>query len=947
MAAERPARPGNSKSSAVQPLPAEALRQLLDATSAIVAVKDLEGRYLHVNRAFLVLLGGEERDYLGHTDQQIFSPAMAAQLRANDQRVLAERRELVFEEDLEVDGRLHSYNTRKYPLLDAEGRPWAVCLTAEDVTDARRTDQAMRRVALGISAASGTEVFELTVASVAAVLGVDLAFVAAFEEDSGKRRLSALAMCEEGQVGGNYCYEIRGTPCEMVLAHGFEYYSENAAEMFTGDPDLRAAGYVSYAGYPLMDADGEAAGVLSVCHRGPLPPVGMVQSVLAIFAVRTASELERVRMDRALRDSEQSYRTIFEASQDCIFIHDVDTGALVDVNPRVCETYGYEYDEILKLGPGDLGSGEPPYTQADAEAAMRRARSGAVVKVEWHRRNADGTLAWDEVVLKRVRLAGVDRIMAVTRDITERKEREEALSRSEDRLRATVEAALDCIITIDSGGRIREFNPAAERCFGYRREDTLGRPLAELIVPPRLRQAHQRGMERYLMGGESRMLGRRVELTAMRADGSEFPVELAIAEAQGVDGVVFVGYLRDITLQREAERERAGLEAQLRQAQKMEAIGHLTGGVAHDFNNILTGIMGYLGMADDIARELEHARLQQYLARARHSGTRAADLIQQMLTFSRGRRGDARAMAPAPLVADALRLVRATLPATVVLARKLDDDVPGIMFDAVQLEQILVNLCINARDAMGGQGSLEVSLRGIEVEAAVCTSCQQAFRGRHVVLSVEDTGPGVPDEVLHRMFEPFFTTKAPGQGSGMGLATVHGIVHEHGGHIVVANRSGGGAAFHVLLPPLDHAADPAGADPGEGRAEPEAVAALSGRVLLVDDDETAREFMTDLLGEWGLAVTALAGPLEARAVDAGGARFDVAILDHTMPHMTGLELARRLQAEDRELPVLLYSGYAEQLAAGELAAAGIRAQLSKPVDTAALFKHLETLLARR
>ncbi len=925
-------------------LPAGALRQLLDATSAVVAVKDLEGRYLYVNRAFLELVGGAERDYLGRTDEQIFSPAMAAQLRANDQRVLAERRELVFEEELELNGRLRSYNTRKYPLLDVEGRPWAVCLTAEDVTDARRTDQAMRRVALGISATSGPEVFELTVASAAALLGVDLAFVAAFEHGSERRRLAALAMCEEGRVGGSYCYEIRGTPCEMVLHNGFEYYSENAAEMFTGDADLKAAGYVSYAGYPLLDAAGDAAGVLSVCHRGPLPPRALVESVLAIFAVRTASELERLRMDRALLESEQSYRTIFESSQDCIFIHDIDTGRLVDVNPRVCEVYGYDHDTVLRMSVGELGSGEPPYTQDDAAAAMQRARNGEVVKLEWHRRNADGSLAWDEVVLKRVRLAGVDRILAVTREITERKEREQALARSEDRLRATVEAALDCIIAMDSGGRIREFNPAAERCFGFRREEALGRPLADLIVPPRLRQAHQRGMERYLMGGESRMLGRRVELTAMRADGSEFPVELAIAEAQGVDGVVFIGYLRDITLQREAEQARARLEAQLRQAQKMEAIGHLTGGVAHDFNNILTGIMGYLGMADDIARGLGHARLQQYLARARHSGVRATDLIQQMLTFSRGRRGDARAVAPAPLVADGLRLVRATLPATVVLVRKLDPSTPAIMFDAVQLEQILVNLCINARDAMGGQGTLEINLRCIDIEAAVCTSCQQTFRGRHVVLSVEDTGPGVPDEVLHRMFEPFFTTKAPGQGSGMGLATVHGIVHEHGGHVVVTNRASGGAAFHILLPPLEQVAEAEGPHPEEQRHEPAAV--LAGRVLLVDDDDTARDFMTDLLGEWGLDVTAVDSPLKAAAADGSAARFDVAILDHTMPHMTGLELARRLHAADPGLPLLLYSGYADELEAADLAAAGIRARLSKPVDTAELFQHLEKLLAR-
>jgi PAS domain S-box-containing protein len=488
-------------SAEIRPLPADALRQLLDATSAVVAVKDLEGRHVYVNKGFLDLMGGSEADYLGRTDAELFPAAMAEQLRANDMQVMEECRELVFEESIELDGQTHSYKSRKYPLLDAAGRPWAVCLTAEDVTDTRRTDEALRRVALGISAASGPEVFELTVASVARVLGVDLAFVAALEEGA-VQRLSTLALCVEGIVGGSYCYEVEGTPCAKVMARGFEYYSGNAANLFTGDEMLLVEGYVSYAGYPLIDSTGTPSGVLSICHRGPLPPASMVESILAIFAVRTAAELERVRMDRALRDSELSYRTIFEASEDCIFIHDFDTGAIIDVNARACEIYGYDRDTLLQLSPGDLSTGEPPYTQVDAARHIQRAKAGEIVRVEWHRRNADGSTAWDEVCLKHVKLAGVDRILAVTRDITERKEREQALARSEDRLRATVEAALDCIIVMDSGGRIREFNPAAEACFGYRRAEVLGRSLADLIVPEHLRRAHQHGMERYLQGGE-------------------------------------------------------------------------------------------------------------------------------------------------------------------------------------------------------------------------------------------------------------------------------------------------------------------------------------------------------------------------------------------------------------------------------------------------------------
>jgi PAS domain S-box-containing protein len=945
MLTESPALLADPKDADVQPLSAEALRQLLDASSAIVAVKDLAGRYLYVNRAFLSLTGGDAGDYLGRTDLEIFPRAMAKQLRANDRQVLAEGREREFEEALEIHGTRRIYRVRKYPLVDAEGTPWAVCLSAEDITESRRTDQALRRVALGISAASGPEVFDLTVSNVAAVLGVDLAFVASLEADDASARLSTLAVCEMGEIGGRYGYQVAGTACAEVLARGFNYYSECAAARFKADEMLAAAGYVSYAGYPLLDARGAPAGVLSVCHRGALPPAAMVESVLAVFAVRTAAELERVRMDRALRDSELSYRTIFEASEDCIFIHDFATGAIVDVNARACEIYGYDRETILRLTPGDLSTGEPPFTQDDAARHIARARAGEVVRVEWHRRNADGSTAWDEVCLKRVRLAGVDRILAVTRDITERKAREQALARSENRLRATVDAALDCIIIMDGGGRVREFNPAAEACFGYRRDVVLGRPLADLIVPARFRQAHLQGMERYLRDGTARMLGRRVELTAKRADGSEFPVELAITEAEGADGMVFIGYLRDITLQRKADDARAELEAQLRQAQKMEAIGHLTGGVAHDFNNILTGIMGYLGMAEEIAQAGGNTRLQHYLQRARQSGVRATELIQQMLTFSRGRRGDPRVLPPAPLVLDALRLVRATLPSSVVLSTELDEeDVPAVLFDPVQLEQVLMNLCINARDAMRGQGTIDVRLRPVDLADVVCSSCQKKTSGPYVELAVTDNGPGVPAAILPRMFEPFFTTKAPGQGSGMGLATVHGIVHEHHGHVVVENRATGGVSFRVLLPALELTAEPAALQDSDGRDEPLADTVLRGRVLLVDDDDAVREFMTDLLQAWGLEVISFDDPLQAHATAMAGASFDIAILDYTMPHMTGLELARHLHGLHSPPAMFLYSGYADGLEDDEVAAAGIRARLAKPIDAQELYHQLESVL---
>jgi CheY-like chemotaxis protein len=294
-----------------------------------------------------------------------------------------------------------------------------------------------------------------------------------------------------------------------------------------------------------------------------------------------------------------------------------------------------------------------------------------------------------------------------------------------------------------------------------------------------------------------------------------------------------------------------------------------------------------------------------------------------------------------------LRLVRSTMPSSLVLVVDLEERAPPVMADPVQLEQVLMNLCINARDAMSGRGTLEVRLRSVEARELVCSSCHTAASGRFVELVVADSGPGIPPAVLQRMFEPFYSTKGPGQGSGMGLATVHGIVHEHGGHVTVSNRPEGGAEFRMLFPALDPGTVLLGPGAPGTRSTRPGDAVLRGRVMLVEDDEQVRGFMSDLLREWGLEVAAYNDPLAARLAASEAAAPDVAVLDYTMPHMTGLELARALRARHPALPILLYTGYAEGLRDAELAEAGIRACLAKPVDTAQLFMRLEEILGRR
>ena len=922
------------------------LQQVLDNSSAVVFAKDSQGRYLFVNREFERLSRRPAPEILGRPDEQVFPPEIATRFRYNDLRVLQEQRAIEFEESGDFGEGMRTYLAAKFPLFDSAGLAYAVCGIATDITDRKRLEEALTSAALAVSQSEGESLYRELARYVATILGVDGAFIATFDPAAAcQMRVRAFHL--DGRTRENFSYELQGTPCATVVGHGFRIYPGRLPELFPGDLDFRRLGFESYAGHPLTDAAGRQVGLISVVSRRRLDNHAFVESVLRIFAVRINAELERVAAQDALRTSQASYREIFEASEDAILVHDWHTGAIVDANASACAAYGYNRDELLRVRLADISSGVPPYTEEEGLRWIARARCDGGARFEWQRRSRDGSLHWDEVRLKAARIGGQSRVLAFTREITESKLREQELRESEDRLRATVTAALDCIVVMDHHGRIIEFNPAAEACFGYPRRDAIGRRLSEMMIPSRYREAHERGMARYLAGGAGRFIGRRIEICAMRADGTEFPVELAVGVAQGVQGPIFIGYLQDISELKVAEERRTRLEAQLRQAQKMQAIGQLTGGIAHDFNNLLTGIMGYVALASEREAAAADRRLTGYLAQARRSCERARDLIQQMLMFSRGQRGNPRMLALSPLVEEAVAALRPTLPHALTLTTDLAGTVSTVRADPLQVEQVVLNLCLNARDAVADAGEIHVTVRSRRADGLVCAGCRSVVDGDFVELCVTDTGHGMAPEVVEHIFEPFFSTKENGKGTGMGLAMVHGIVHEHGGHVLVETTPGNGSSLRILWPAQDAALLASEPQPTAGRnAHRPARPILDGSVLVVDDEASVGEFMRELLETWGLQATFVPNGQAALDLVAGTpARFDAVITDQCMPRLNGLQLARALRAVRPGLPVILYSGHGEGLARADLEAAGVRTMLRKPVDPAALEAALSSALA--
>jgi PAS domain S-box-containing protein len=638
---------------------------------------------------------------------------------------------------------------------------------------------------------------------------------------------------------------------------------------------------------------------------------------------------QRKAQEARLRASEEQYRAIFDATADALVLRDAQF-RIVDVNAAYEAMTGTRREQVIGLQSLTLTRGHDPELRRKLhDEAIATGRS---VFFETDGTRPDGSKLVLEVRGVPMSYRGEPHVLYMGRDVTERRLAERAQRASWEQYRAIFDATADSLVLRDEEFRIVDVNPAYEAMSGRPRAEALGRQDVTMSDPEmaaRIRELHQRALAGELVSWEA---------NARRKNGEPFDIEVrgVPISQQGRPHVLYIG--RDISSRKRAEAEREQLEDQLRQAQKMEAIGHLAGGIAHDFNNILQGILGNLTLAAERQAQLADARLGRYIERAQHSAQRARELIRQLLTFSRGQGGERRPVSLPDLVRDASKLLRSTLPATLELHQSIEEPLPRLRLDPVQVEQVVLNLCINARDALRGTGTIRIGVRRPARVRGVCASCRQKVDGSYVELFVRDNGPGIAPEVMDRMFEPFYSTKAPGQGSGMGLSLAHGIVHEHGGHILVDSLPGERTKFRVLFDAS--AGGGTVALPGEDETVPPARARsrLAGRVLVVDDEETIREFMADLLGGWGLEVTVLGDGAAARdAVAAEPRRFDLVITDQTMPQLTGLALAREVSRLRPGLPVILYTGFGDDLSPRDLREACVAQLVRKPIEPAQFF----------
>ena len=488
----------------------------------------------------------------------------------------------------------------------------------------------------------------------------------------------------------------------------------------------------------------------------------------------------------------------------------------------------------------------------------------------------------------------------------------------------------------DARGNIVLVNREIERLFGYGREDLLGRPI-ESLVPERFRRGHGEYRGGFMADPKVRVMGAGRDLYGLRRDGTEVPVEIGLTPVATAEGMFVLASIVDISARKRAEEERRRLENELQQSQKLEAVGTLAGGIAHDFNNILFGIVGY---AELIGKAAIPAEAQADLDELLRAAARGKQLIERIMVFSRRQPSERRPLELGPTVAEAAKLLRATLPPAIEIRVSVHPDAPRVLGDATSIHQVLMNLGTNSAHAMPRGGVLEIVVEPRYVRDSVVRSHPGLHEGPYAVLTVRDSGVGMDAAVRGRVFEPFFTTKPTGAGTGLGLSMVHTIVTSHEGVIDVQSEPDKGTAVTCFFPAL-------GASAAEERREAEvAIRGHGERVLLVDDESSLASMNKRRLEALGYVVTVDSDP--ERALETFRARpgeFDALVTDFLMPRLAGLDLAREVHSLRPEVPIALLTGYMEALPDETIRAAGIRRLVNKPATIVELGEALRALLA--
>ena len=797
------------------------------------------------------------------------------------------------------DGTLIDVEVRWSP-VSFKGRPAALTM-ANDITERKRIehrDAALSKLGQSLSSATSPAEAAQIIRTIADDLfswDVFILNLYAAEED----RIYPILNVDTDQSGQRFDIPVAGLVQEpsgmarRIIAQGAELILRE--EPVTRPADAVPIGNTSRPSASLMLAPVQnrtkVIGILSVQSYTLRAYDQADLHTLQTLADHCGGALERIRAEQALRDSEQRFRDLFEGSPDAVFVEDLN-GTVLDLNPAACRLHGTMREDLIGRNVFDL---VPSESREEAARDFKSLVEGRLQQVEGASRTQDGRVVPVEVRASRVNYAGKPAVLLHVRDITDRKLAEAALRSSEMLFHSVWENSVDGMRLTDENGTIVAVNDAFCKLVGLRRADLEGKPFTVSFSDSELAG---RMLEEFRQRFRNRIVEKQSERRLRLHNGSVVTLEdtNSFVELRGQPSLL-LGQFRDLTAQRR-------LEEQLRQSQKMEAIGQLAGGVAHDFNNILTVIHGHasLLLAGGSLAGVSAKSAQQIIQAAE----RAAGLTRQLLAFGRRQVIQPRQLDMNEVVGNMTKMLGRILGEDIALQLHYSPQPAVVQADAGMMEQVLLNLAVNSRDAMPKGGLLAIKISAVRVDAPHTVEHSEACVGNYVCLRVIDTGCGIPPENLRRIFEPFFTTKEVGKGTGLGLATVYGIVKQHQGWIEVESEVGRGTAFKVFIPLSGEIAEVAQNQPYE-----KATRGGTETILVVEDEAPVRELVCSVLARHGYRVLqAESGAGALQVWRESKEQIDLLLTDLVMPdRLNGRELAEKLWTERPRLKVIFTSGY--------------------------------------
>ena len=807
--------------------------------------------------------------------------------------------------------------------------------------------------------------------------------------DAAKRPLETMI--------GRHCYEVwhcSDKPCDVCgMAKILE--TGSSQEWTILNPEGQ---WWFLRGYPVLDETGKV--------------ISLIEFGLNITAKKKSEE--------ELRSTKEFYQVLTDSINDAIFVDDAITGKIIYVNQRMCEMYGYSFEEALGVGIGELSYGVPPYSQVNAAEWLRKAQTGEPQTFKWLAKHRSGTLFWVEVSIRYACIGNDERFFVTVRDISERMHNEEELRKSEERFRVLVESSPNSIMALQDGKYVFT-NTAGAKMLGYEDpSELIGFSPADFVSP-----RHYELVKSRINNVKDGKFNPSVEVELCKKDGSMILVETISVPTtiNGKPAVLIIG--QDISQRkqteqalRESERrfrdiletvhlvaitmdlsgkitfcndyvlhltgwkyeevidknwmdvflpaddrdkvrnmimlslkyktipphyenpiitkdgnlrniqwdntllynhaeeligiasigrditEKEQLEEQLRHSQKMEAVGQLAGGVAHDFNNLLMGIIGYSDLLLDNFNENDPA--WEGIQEIKKAGERAASLTRQLLAFSRRQMLQPEIINLNIIISDLEKMLRRLIGENIQLTASLDCDLVNVKADPGQIEQVIVNLCVNARDAMPHGGKLIIKTSNLTIDSSVVTHFFTLPHGNYVMMEIMDTGTGIPPEIQIRIFDPFFTTKREGKGTGLGLSTVYGIIQQSGGQIYLESETGIGSNFIIILPQCSETVKT------QKTEEQRDFQRGNETILIVEDEDLVRTITTKILKLQGYRIIQASTPAEALLISEQYTQpIHLLLTDIIMPQMTGRVLAERLLKISPALKVLYMSGYTD------------------------------------